>query len=68
MLPTEKLGESNLCMDQYYKLIGTCRIPRKDKDEIKIMQVYKMSLEKMNHIIVMFNNRVKKLFTNSFIY
>lgn len=61
MLPTEKLGESNLCMDQYYKLIGTCRIPRKDKDEIKIMQVYKMSLEKMNHIIVMFNNRIFSL-------
>lgn len=57
-LPTDKLGDANLCMDQYYKLFGTCRIPEKNKDKLKIFQVYNMDLNKSNHITVMFNNRV----------
>ena len=57
-MPTDKLGDANLCMDQYYKMFGTCRIPNKDKDDIKLMQVYNTSLEKSNHITIMFKNRV----------
>lgn len=60
-LPTEKLGEATLCMDQYYKLFGTCRVPRKDKDEFKVMQAYNIDSSRTNHITVMFSNRIYSL-------
>lgn len=46
-------------MDQYYKLFGTCRVPNKIKDDLKIMQVYNIDLTKTNHVTVMYNNRVR---------
>ncbi len=52
------MGDANLCMDQYYKLFGTCRIPAKNMDSIKVFQVYNIDLKKNNHVTVMFNNRV----------
>ena len=66
-MPTEKLGDSNLCMDQYYKLFGTCRILDKNIDKIKIFQVYNIDLKKRNHITVMFNNRVIIILTQTYI-
>ncbi|CAF0716256.1 unnamed protein product [Brachionus calyciflorus] len=60
-LPTEKSGDSSLCMEQYYKLIGTCRIPNKDKDLIKIMQTNNLDLDKHSHITVIHNNRIFSL-------
>ena len=45
-------------MDQYYKLFGTCRIPNKNKDDIKVMQVYNIDYNKTNHITVMYKKRV----------
>lgn len=60
-LPTDKLGDSNLCMDQYYKLFCTCRIPEKNMDKIKVFQVYNIDWEKSNHITIMYNNRIFKL-------
>lgn len=66
-LPTEKLGDSNLCMDQYFKLIGTCRVPKRDKDDIKIMKFHKIDFKKVNHITVMFNNRVSYFLFDKFI-
>jgi hypothetical protein len=49
-------------MDQYYKLFGTCRIPQKQKDQLKVMQVYNINYEKVNHITVMINNKVKLIY------
>jgi hypothetical protein len=54
-------------MDQYYKLFGTCRIPNKNKDEIKVMQVYNIDLNKCNHVTVMYKKRVSSFF-KSFIF
>lgn len=45
-------------MDQYYKLIGTCRVPARQKDIIKIMQSYNVDYSRINHITVIHNNRV----------
>ena len=38
-LPTEKMGGNDLDMIQYYQLVGTCRVPNKNKDDIKIMHL-----------------------------
>jgi hypothetical protein len=60
-LEPEKLGTANLCMDQYYKIIGTTRTPNKDIDNLKMMHVYNIDLEKTNHITVMFANKIFSL-------
>ena len=57
-MPVEKLGDSLLCMDQYYKTIGTCRVPNKLKDDMLVMQSYSIDLNKSNHVIVIYKNRV----------
>lgn len=57
-LPVDKLGDAHLCMDQYYKLFGTCRVPKKDKDDIKVMQAYNINYERANHITILYNNKV----------
>ena len=54
-LPVEKHGTSPLCMDQYYKIFGSCRVPQKKKDIIKLSQPY---LTSPKHITVMYKNRV----------
>lgn len=56
--PVEKSGDSFFCMDQYYKLIGTCRIPKKSKDQINIMHIQNFCLTKNNHVTVLHNNKV----------
>jgi len=45
-------------MDQYYKLIGSCRVPNSQKDLVKVKQVYLSDFENMRHITVIFKNRV----------
>ncbi|RNA01008.1 carnitine O-acetyltransferase isoform X1 [Brachionus plicatilis] len=55
--PVEKSGDSYFCMDQYYKLLGTCRIPQKHIDQIKIMHTQNFDLSKNNHVTVLHNNR-----------
>jgi hypothetical protein len=57
-LPVDKLGDAFLCMDQYYKLIGSCRVPKSQKDLVKIKQAYSSDFENMRHITVLFKNRV----------
>ncbi len=54
-LPVEKHNTAPLCMDQYYKIFGTCRIPQKNKDLVKIHQPY---MFQSKHITVMYKNRV----------
>ena len=52
------MGDAKLCMDQYYKLFVTNRIPNKNIDDIRVYQVYNIDLDKNSHIIIMFKNRV----------
>lgn len=54
-LPIEKYLDSPLCMDQYYKIIGSCRIPQRNRDLIKLNQPY---IYASKHITVMYKNRV----------
>ena len=54
-LPVEKQGNNFLCMDQYYKIIGSCRVPRKFKDEIKMPQPL---MQASNYVTVIYKNRV----------
>lgn len=46
-------------MDQYYKLFGTCKMPNKNKDKIKVMQITDVDIKKSNHITVMYKNKVQ---------
>lgn len=52
-LPKEKLGKSYLCMEQYYNLFSTCRIPGAEKDTIESFQ---KSLNPPRHICVVYKN------------
>lgn len=60
-LPTDKLGDAFLCMDQYYKLFGTCRVPKRKIDDLKVMQAFNIDYTKCNHIVVMYHNKAFKL-------
>jgi hypothetical protein len=48
-------------MDQYYKIFGTCKIPNKKKDKIKVMQITDVDIKKSNHITVMHKNKVQNI-------
>ena len=48
-------------MIQYYQLFGTCRIPKRNKDEINVFHLNQLNYKKTNHIIIMFNDRVNYL-------
>ena len=55
----DKMGGSPLCMSQYYKILGSCRVPGVQKDG-----VYNPSVESdmpAHHIIVMRNNHVSNI-------
>ncbi len=56
------MGDAYLCMDQYYKLFGTCRIPNRQKDEVNVIQVHNFDLQRTNHISVLHKNRVRQPF------
>ena len=64
-LAAEKLGDSQLCMEQYYYLIGTCRVPGKDRDELRSVRTDSSSSStsgnQNNHVIVMLNTRIFSL-------
>ncbi|CAF0956245.1 unnamed protein product [Adineta steineri] len=55
-LPIDRFGSDPLCMDQYKKIIGTCRIPAKDIDQLHL---YKKSGHR--HIAVFYRNNVYRL-------
>jgi carnitine O-acetyltransferase len=55
-LPLEKYGDLPLCMDQYTKIVGSCRLPQFKKDKI-IM--YDPKLESSKNVVVMYKNRVR---------
>lgn len=57
-LPVDKSGGDPLCMDQWYKIIGSCRVPGESMDGMKVMKANQIDFGKSNHIVVMFNNRV----------
>jgi carnitine O-acetyltransferase len=54
-LPVEKHNTMPLCMDQYYKIFGSCRVPQLKKDMIKLAQPY---INAPKHVTVMYKNRV----------
>jgi len=45
-------------MDQYYKLFGTCKIPKINKDVINVMQIFNADVKRNNHITIMYRNKV----------
>ncbi len=45
-------------MDQYYKLFGTCKMPKSNKDVINVMQIFNADVKKNNHITIMYKNKV----------
>jgi len=57
-LPIEKLGGKPLCMDQYYKILSSCRIPGIDKDGVKS---YARSWKPPQHITVIHKNNFFEL-------
>lgn len=48
-------------MDQYYKLFGSIRVPKRTIDDLKIMQAFNIDYAKTNHIVVMYHNKIFKL-------
>ena len=52
-VPVEKMGKSALCMNQYYDLLSTCRVPGSPIDQIKY---YGHSKNPPKHITVAHNN------------
>lgn len=65
-LPVDKSGKDPLCMDQLYKIVGSCRVPGEASDTMKVMNANKLDLSRSNHVTVMYNNRVSVtyIFTN----
>jgi hypothetical protein len=57
-LPLEKQGDQPLCMDQYTKIVGTCRLPYKNKDKLKM---YEPNLDTARNVTVMYKNRVREI-------
>lgn len=57
-LAVEKLGNHPLCMDQYYKILSSCRIPDVKRDDV---ENYARSLVPPQHIVVAKNNHFFKL-------
>ncbi|XP_033124898.1 carnitine O-acetyltransferase-like [Anneissia japonica] len=54
-LPVDKLGGSPLCMDQYYKILSSCRIPGRKIDSIVTYPADGSNSSK--HIVVAHNNQ-----------
>lgn len=52
-------GRHPLCMSQYNKIFGTCRIPKMPKDELLFQDPNNPS----TNIIVMYNNHVSNNFS-----
>jgi hypothetical protein len=59
-LPVEKMGEASMCMEQFYKLIGSCRLPNRTKDDFRIFQTNSLDTSRTNHITIMYKNRVRQ--------
>ena len=59
-LPVDKIGDKILCLDQYSKCIGSCRVHNQFKDDFKIFQTTNIDINKTNHIAIMYNNRVRQ--------
>ncbi len=55
LLPIDRYGSEPLCMDQYKKLIGTCRIPGKTID-----QLYLYNKTGHHHVAVFYRNNVRE--------
>ncbi|UJR33201.1 hypothetical protein I4U23_020656 [Adineta vaga] len=55
-LPIDRFGNDPLCMDQYKKLIGTCRIPAKRIDRLHL---YNKSSH--HHVAVFYQNNIYRL-------
>ncbi|XP_077986310.1 carnitine O-acetyltransferase-like isoform X2 [Glandiceps talaboti] len=53
-IPIDMMGGQPLCMDQYYKILSSCRIPGPKRDSIVVYPGNKRDAPK--HIIVMHNN------------
>lgn len=54
-VPVERMGKDILDMSQYFKVLGTCRIPGVTRDTI---QFYGQSSDPPKHIVVAHNNHV----------
>lgn len=57
-LPVEKHQDSFMCMDQYYKIVGTTRVPKLGKDELVVHQPYSHDSK---YITVIYKNRIFNL-------
>ena len=55
-LPIDRFGSESLCMDQYKKLIGTCRIPAKNIDRLHLY-----NKTSHHHIAVFYRNNVRDI-------
>jgi len=49
-----------MCMEQFYKLIGSCRLPNRTKDDFRIFQTNTLDISRTNHITIMYKNRVRQ--------
>ncbi|XP_041481212.1 carnitine O-acetyltransferase-like isoform X1 [Lytechinus variegatus] len=54
-VPVDKMAGQPLCMDQYYKILASCRIPGPKRDEVKIFPPTLSNAPK--HIIIAYNNQ-----------
>lgn len=52
-VPVDMMGKAPLCMVQYLKLLGTCRIPQPARDE-----VFVAPKGTSKHVIVAYKNEV----------
>lgn len=57
-VPVERMGKDTLDMSQYFKILGTCRIPGVTRDTI---QFYGQSVHPPKHIVVAHNNHFFKI-------
>jgi hypothetical protein len=55
-LPIDRFGADPLCMDQYKRLIATCRIPAKTIDRLHLY-----NKNSHHHVAVFYRNNVRKL-------
>lgn len=54
-VPVDRMGKDILDMSQYFKVLGTCRIPGVTRDTIKF---YGQDPDPPKHIVVAHNNHV----------
>lgn len=65
-IPVEKLRDSDLCMRQYYRILGCCRVPRDKRDSV-VMYPGGLS-SSPRHITVMHNGHVNEHAISNIIY